>query len=323
MCTAFSFSADDHYFGRNLDLDHHYNEEVVITPRNYLYSFRHASKKVAQYAMIGIATVIDNYPLYYEAINEKGLCVAGLNFPGNAVYHNEKIHEQNIASFELIPWILSQCKSTGEAKALLEKTNICNTSFRNDLPTTPLHWIVSDQDHSIGIEPMQYGLAIMENPSNVLTNSPPLPYHLYNLNNYLNLTAEPPNNRFSTKLNLAPYSLGMGAIGLPGDASSSSRFIRCVFHKENMRRENTTEFNISQVFHLLDSVAQYDGCVKTSIGFEKTRYSICCNATKGIFYYTTYENRQISAIDLWREDLNGSELIRYPLLTSQKILYQN
>ena len=85
MCTAVSFLAKNHYFGRNLDYEFSYNETVTITPRNYPFKFRRMGENNKHYAMIGMAFVQENYPLYYDATNEKGLSIAGLNFPGNAV----------------------------------------------------------------------------------------------------------------------------------------------------------------------------------------------------------------------------------------------
>ena len=323
MCTAFSFTSDDHYFGRNLDLDYRYNETVVITPRNYPLSFRHKSPATAHYAMIGIATVMDNFPLYYEGINEAGLCIAGLNFPGNGQYNLYDVAKENIAAFELIPWVLACCRSVDDAVQKLSGINLCNTPFRDDLPPTPLHWILSDSTRCVTIELLSGDLIITENPVGVLTNNPPFAYHLYNLRNYMNLTPTQPQNRFSDKLELTPYSLGLGAFGLPGDFSSASRFIRCAYIKENAVKPDTESACVSQVFHILNAVAQYDGCVEANTGFEKTIYSICCNASRGIFYYKTYYNSQITAIRLRSENLDGTLLIQYPLTEDQQIAWQN
>ena len=323
MCTAFSHTAGDHYFGRNLDLDYHYNEEVTITPRNFQLNYRHTQQPEKHYAMIGIATVMDGYPLYYDTVNEMGLSMAGLNFPGNAVYQPIDHTKTNIASFELIPWVLSQCRNIREAKSVIKKINLCDTAFGNDLPPTPLHWIISDHQETITVEPTSKGIEITDNPIGVLTNNPPFFYHLYNISNYMNLGPSRPCNHFSRKQDLKAYSLGMGAIGLPGDFSSASRFVRCSFIKENSAWGEAEEDHVTQTFHILDGVSQFDGCVKTDVGYEKTLYSICYNASKGILYYTTYGNRQITAVDLRKEDLNGAALGTYPLITGQSIKAQN
>ena len=323
MCTAFSLSAGDHYFGRNLDLDHHYDDAITISPRGYRFPFRHTTQPDVHFAIIGVATITNGYPLYYDATNEKGLSMAALNFPGNAVYRSIDQTNVNIASFELIPWVLSQCQTVSDAKDILEGINLCDTAFQEDLPTTPLHWIISDKDRSITVEPMHSGLIITDNPFNILTNNPPFSFHANNITNYMHLSSSQPQNCISSNWDLSPFSSGMGAIGLPGDFSSPSRFVRCGFLKENIRMNGDEEKNVGQIFHILDFVSQLEGCVQTPIGFQKTIYSICCNASKGVYYFTTYNNRQITAVDMHRQDLTQTTPIAYPLIDKQTIHYMN
>ena len=323
MCTAVSYKTKDHYFGRNLDLEHSYKETVTITPRNYPFHFQKIPSMTNHSAMIGMASVIDNFPLYYEATNEHGLSMAGLNFPGNAVYLPEKKGSYNITPFEFIPWLLGQCKTVQETRKLLENTNLINISFSSELPLTPLHWLISDKHESIVVEPMADGIAISDNPVGVLTNNPPFDFHIYNLSNYLNLTHEEPVNRFTNQIELAPYSRGMGAIGLPGDLSSASRFIKAAFTKLNSVSDESESSSISQFFQILGSVAQQRGCVKVNGEYEKTVYSSCCNTDKGIYYYTTYENSQITAINMFHEDLDQVKLVSFPLVLQQQIRNEN
>lgn len=323
MCTAISLLAKDHYFGRNLDLEYSYQESVTVTPRNYPFTFQSGTKLSSHLAMIGIATVAEDYPLYYDATNEAGLSMAGLNFPGNAHYHQPAANKISIAPFELIAWVLSQCHTTAEAKDLLKKTNVLNHSFSPEYPVTDLHWIVSDGKESITVEPRKSGMAITDNPVGVLTNNPPFEYHLQNLCNYMQLSTLEPENRLSQELVLQPYSRGMGALGLPGDLSSASRFIRACFTKLNSVMPSTEAGAVNQFFHILGSVEQQEGCVRIGEGFEKTVYSSCCNTTKGIYYYTTYENSQITGINLYHENLNSNQLVSYPLVRSTQIVMEN
>lgn len=319
MCTAITFKTKDHYFGRNLDLEYHYQETVTVTPRNFPFSFRKAGTRNEHFAIIGVATVSDGYPLYYDATNEKGLSMAGLNFPGNAVYQICKEGKDNIAPFEAIPWILGQCANVPEALIMLQKLNLADISFSKEYPQSPLHWMLADADQSLTLEPLRDGLRIYENPIGVLTNNPPFEYHIENLNNYLNLTREEPENRFSSQLNLTAFSRGLGAFGLPGDLSSPSRFIRAAYTKFNSVCDSTEAASVSQFFHILGAVAQQNGCVRVGESFEKTVYSSCCNTETGIYYYKTYENSQITAINMHAEDLNGTTLATYPLITQQQI----
>ena len=223
MCTAMTYKTRDHYFGRNLDLEYTYNETVTVMPRNFPLEFRRCGRLCHHYAVIGMATVADGYPLYYDATNEKGLSVAGLNFPGNADYKPEMCGKDNVSPFEFIPWILGQCENLSETRNMLEKINLVKIDFSDELPLSPLHWMISDRESSIVVECVKDGLKIYDNPVQVLTNNPTFDMQLFNLNNYMNLSTEQPANSFSTELNLSAYSRGMGALGLPGDLSSARR----------------------------------------------------------------------------------------------------
>ncbi len=315
MCTSITFHNGDHfYFGRNLDLEYSFGEKVAILPRAYRLKFCREPDLEHHYAMIGMANVTDGYPLYAEAVNEKGLCMAGLNFPGNAFY-GEEAEGKNIAPYEIIPWVLAQCATIDEAERLWQGMHLAGIPFREHLPLAPLHWIVADQKRCVVIEPMKEGVKIMENPVGVLTNNPPLDFHLTNLRQYLNVTAQPPQDRFGGGWSLSPFGQGMGAMGLPGDVSPASRFVRAAFHKANSVCEQEESANVSQFFHILDSVAMVRGSVLTPEGkCDITSYSCCVNAGTGVYYYKTYDNSRISAVNLFHEDLEGEKVTEYDLV---------
>ena len=313
MCTAITFKTNDFYFGRNLDLEHSYNERVVITPRKFPLKMRCVEPLKTHYALIGMATIIENYPLYFEATNEKGLSMAGLNFPGNADYKPFSDNLKNITPFELIPYILGKCKDIKEAERELNDINLVNINFNGDLPLSPLHWIISDKTKSLTIESVKTGFKIYENPVGVLTNNPTFPYHLMNLNNYMSLHEGASENNLSENIEFKNYSLGLGALGLPGDYSSASRFIKATFVKYKSKLGKGEGESVNQFFHILDSVAMPKGCVLVRKGeYEYTRYSSCCNADKGIYYYKTYEDFNIKKIEINSFDLNTNELYEMP-----------
>ncbi|MBQ5771048.1 MAG: choloylglycine hydrolase [Clostridia bacterium] len=324
MCTAVTYKTKDHYFGRNLDLEYSYKEAVTITPRNYGFDFRKMGRMESHFAMIGMAYIADGYPLYYDATNEKGLSAAGLNFPGNADYKPYCEGMDNVSPFELIPWILGQCETVSQAEKLLKKINLFSENFSDELPLSPLHWIFSDRERSITLESVKSGVRIYENPVGILTNNPTFDYHLFNLNNYMSLSKSDPQNTFGTDLALKTYSRGMGAMGLPGDASSMSRFVKAAFVKANSVSGDSEAESVSQFFHILKSVEMQRGCVLLENGlYEITIYTSCMNTDRGIYYYTTYDNSRIHAVDMHRENLQGAELISYPLQKDAEIVFQN
>lgn len=315
MCTAVCYGR---FFGRNLDLEYGYQETVTVTPRNSPFRFRTMGTLEQHYAMVGMATVAEGYPLYYEATNECGLSMAGLNFPRNARYLPEQPDRDNVAPFEFIPWILGQCATAAEARRMLEKLNLVDIPFSQTLPLSPLHWIIADREAAIVVEPMADGIRIFENPIGVLTNEPPFDFHLYHLANFMNVSVAPADNRFSQGYELKPYSNGMGGMGLPGDFSSASRFVRAAFVKLNSVGED-----VGQFFHILSSVAMPRGSVRIGDRYEITRYSCCCDTSRGIYYYTTYQNSRITGIDMHQEDLDGSVPVSYSLNSEPQIFLQN
>ena len=210
------------------------------------------------------------------------------------------------------------------SKRINSKINLTNKPFSAQLPLAQLHWIIADKEEAITVEAVQDGIKIYDNPVGVLTNNPTFDKQMFALNNYMSLSVKSPTNNFASKLNLNQYSRGMGAIGLPGDLSSQSRFVRASFVKMNSISREIENESVSQFFHIMNSVDQQRGCCELDDGkYEITIYTSCCNATKGIYYYTTYDNHQISAVDMHKENLDGKELIRYSLIKNEQINFQN
>ena len=197
MCTAATYYAKDHYFGRNLDLEFSYHEEITIVPRSYPFIFRKCEDINHHYAMIGTAFVVEGYPLFYDAVNEKGLGIAGLNFPGNAAYKAEVQDADNVAPFEFIPWILSRCADVDEARTLISRMNPVNISFSPELPLTPLHWMIADQKRTIVVEPLKDGIRVYDDPVGVMTNNPTFDQQMFHLSNYMHLSNKPVKNTFA------------------------------------------------------------------------------------------------------------------------------
>ncbi len=324
MCTALTLTTKDHYFGRTLDLDRSYGEEVCVMPRRFPLDFRMMGSIPEHFAMIGMATVVAGIPLFYEACNEHGLAMAGLNFPGNAYYAPVAEGRDNVAPFEFIPWILGQCKNIKDAEKLLSRINLANIPFSEQLPLSPLHWMISDKERSIVVEFMKDGMHLHENPYGVMTNNPPFEYHLANLEHFRHLRNDNAEVVREDNLPYVAYCAGLGAVGLPGDVSSMSRFVRMVFGKEYSISEEDESSSVGQFLHLLSYVEMIRGVCKTDEGtWDITGYSSCINMDRGLYYYTTYGNRRLSCVDMYRTDLDSSAVSRFPLILEESIMYQN
>ncbi len=298
-------------FGRTLDLECSYGEQVVLTPRNFKFDFRYAGEMATHLAVLGMAYVADGVPLYYDAVNEAGLAMAGLNFPRSAVYRTPVPGLQSVASFELIPWVLGQCRSVREASEMLKVAVITNDSFSPSLPASTLHWMISDRESSLVVESVVEGLRLYENRFDVLTNEPQFSYHATHIVDYMGVGTATPRNELCPSVELSAYSRGMGAVGLPGDFSSSSRFIRAVFAKEHTAAvsADSSEAEVSRFFHVIGTVSTPLGCVRTDRGDkELTVYTSCADTDELIYYFTTYSCRRIRAVRMCDAELDSSEL---------------
>lgn len=320
MCTSLTQATKDSYFGRNMDIDFDFGE-IVILPRNYELSFKKEKTLKSHYAILGTAAVFDHYPLYADAVNEVGLAMAGLNFPGYASYSNHlDLQKNNITPYEIIPWVLAQCSNVDEAKSLLEHTSLFNLPFNDHLPVATLHWHIADLNRSIVLECTQAGMKIWDNPVGVLANNPTFDYHLTNLSLYTPLSIKEQKRSFQQLDEIKLFSKGMGSFGLPGDYSSVSRFIKIAYLKEHSKCQQDEISSVTQFFHLLDQVSVPTGLIDSASSKPyQTVYTCCYNLNKGIYYYKTYENNQISSLQLNRQFISQNQLLRYPMIHQQAI----
>lgn len=324
MCTAISYKNGDHYFGRTLDLEYSFDERIVITPRNYPYRFKNGEMTEKHFAIIGTATLADSIPLYYEATNEKGLSMAGLNFPLSAAYTSKKENRINVAVYEFIFHILFRCADINEAVSHIKNTNIIGESPSEKYPVATLHWLIADKNKSVTVECVKDGMKIYDNEIGVLTNEPEFSFHKCNLSNYMGLSPAPAENRFCREVDISAYSKGMGSMGLPGDLSSSSRFVRAAFSKLNSSCKANELGNVAQFFHIMGDVSQTRGCVLTDDKkYVTTVYTSCCNTDRLIYYYNTYSNFCISRIDMKKENLDSQMPIIFNMQKEPIYNYQN
>lgn len=322
ICTAVKFKNEQAFFGRNLDVEFSYGEKIVFAPRNFRFAFN-KNKTSTGFAMIGLGTVFDGVPFFYDAVNEHGLYIAALNFPESAAYFPEKEGMENVASFELIPFVLSRCSSTAKAEELLKNVNITDRNFSEELEKTPLHWFLADKDSAAVIEPLSTGLSVTKNEIGVLANEPSFDFHIKNLSQFINVSPRETENRFSENLMIKPFSRGIGAFGLPGDFSSASRFVKAAFVKENSLCGESEEESVTQFFHILSSVSMPKGSVRLSKGeLEHTLVSTCASEG-GKYFFRSYQNSRISFLDIKKEHLDSSVLKIYPISFRQDFLVLN
>lgn len=314
MCTAIHLS-DDGLFGRTLDYESSFGEGVVFTPREFM----RIGEARNRYAILGVGVVRENVTLYFDGMNEWGLCGAALNFEGRAEYHDVEDKKAGIPSAALLSFILGFCRDVGEIKGLFRNVGItADTLF--GMPPSPLHWMFADRTGAIVIESTDRGVRVMDNPYGVLTNSPDFDYQVTRLADYMSLSVGYPENEL-TKAHLNCYSRGMGAIGLPGDFSSTSRFVRAAFVKENTKKLDGDGGKIEKMMHVLSSVSVPYGCVITRDGESvSTRYTSIMDGEELTYYFKSYGNCALRAVKLYPEH---TDMRVYPIYEKENIIKLN
>lgn len=328
MCTALTLTTKDgyHLFGRNMDLEYTFGQSVALVPRNYAYK-NHATGEMekSKYATIGMATIMDNHPMFAEALNEKGLACAGLNFPASH-WEDENVEGKiNIPPYDLIFWITSNFESIDQLRPYLDNINIVKKPFNESTPLPTLHWIVTDKTgKSIVIEKTKDSFNVFDNKVGVMTNAPAFDWHITNLHQYMGATSTQPECPTWSDLKLIPLGQGTGGIGLPGDSSSPSRFVRVAFARSQAVLGEDESSGIVEFFHILNNVAMVRGSVVTLEGKNDiTQYTSCMCQEKGVYYYNTYNNNQINLIDMNKENLDSEKIKLFDYKDKQVFNYEN
>jgi choloylglycine hydrolase len=319
-CTGLKLMAQDGktVHGRTLEFGIDIKTSIACIPRGYAFTGEVTDGKgmeyTSKYASIG--AICFNTLALMDGTNEEGLSVGTFYFPGFAGYTPTTAENQSksLSPIDFPNWILSQFKSIDEVKVGLSSVVIAPTSFKdwgNIVP--PFHYIVYEKSgKSLVIEPVNGKLVVHDNPLGVLTNSPNFEWHMTNLRNFINLT---PINVPALKINdltLAPFGQGSGMVGLPGDFTPPSRFVRAAIFSITSNPVKRASDAVFKVFHLLNqfdipvgSVRQEDSGVVHS---DYTLVTIVRNPHSLKYYYRTYADQTIRMVDLNAFNILGNEV---------------
>lgn len=337
-CSAFLWETleGEHLFARNYDFNRVASDtSVIFVPRNYSYysvgaklegSLKVENQRTTKYAIMGIGTmVLEPTPALYEGMNEKGLC-------GAQLYYRELAHfkmevEDNKYPLQppfLVMHALASCKNVQEVKELLQnKASLVGIPLLGTVPT--IHFIFGDKEgNNLIVEPDQDGLKFYENTLGVLTNSPSYAWHQYNLLNYVHLRDLDYDTLTIEKTALKQHFSGSGMLGLPGDFTSPSRFVRLAFFKKYAQKGQKELEGVNYLFRLMQNVSFPLGLVRVSepgkatskdegvVAFDYTLYtSVMCLDTLH-FYWTTYDNNVLRKVD-FKKYLENKTILTFPL----------
>lgn len=331
-CTGLKLIAKDGsvVHGRTLEFGIDINTSVVVIPRGYEFTGTTPEgpglSYKAKYGAVGCIAYEDISIL--DGINEKGLAVGVFYFPGFAAYSqiNNENKSKALSPIEFSNWILTQFATLDEVKSGIANIVIAPTIYKNwGKETPPFHFIVYDnQGDSIVIEPIDGELVVHDNPLGVFTNSPAFDWHMTNLRNFINLRAENATPLKIDGLELAPFGQGSGMVGLPGDFTPPSRFVRAaIFSTTAIRPENDNEA-VFQIFHILNQFDIPLGVARQKVGeitySDYTMVTSVKNPQSLRYYFKTYDNQSIAAVDLKKFDLNVKEIKRASPSGTEKII---
>ena len=315
MCTGVRFNGSngEMYFGRNLDWSVSYGQKVVITPRGYKDNSAFLGEMTMKGgAIIGMAIVANNTPLYFDCANEQGLAIAGLNFPGYAKYADMTINNKvNVAAYEFPLWVVANFTTVDDVEKALKDVVIVAKPINDQYPVSQLHWIIGDAKRSIVVEYTERGMEVFHNDVDVLTNQPGYGWHQENLRNYMNLFPQMPKEVKWEKAKMTAFGSGSLMRGLPGDYYAPSRFVRVAYLNTHYPAKASEEENISRLFHTLTGVAMIDGAAAMADGaYEKTIYTGGYSAATKTYYYNTYDDPAIQKVAMGEHNLDSAELIQ-------------
>lgn len=309
-CTGISmFSANGSYFqartiewaGSNL------NSVYVVVPRNFSQtSFTPQGKNgmtfKSKYGYVGLA--VQEKEFVAEGLNEAGLSAGLFYFPyfGSYQLYDEKYNATTIADLQLVSWILSQFATVDEVRTNINKVRVVSL-MGGDGTSDAIHWRVGDSSGKQIVIEIEKGVAhVYDNPIGVITNAPGFQWHLTNLSNYINLTPVNPPAKEMYKFKVNPIGHGNGFLGLPGDFTPPSRFVRAAFFKSTAPILATPRETMLQCFHILNN---FD--IPIGMNFPKneipdlpsaTQWTSVIDLTNKEVYYKTFYNNAIRKIDL-------------------------
>jgi choloylglycine hydrolase len=310
-CTGLGIQAEDGGIvtGRTLEFGADPQSQIVVFPAGTVFAGTVPEGTGLQFkSKYGFAGANDFGPknAMIDGLNEKGLYVGLFYFPGCAKYMEATPanNAKGLAPWEFGTWVLATFATVDEVKAAVAEIAVVPTYLTTLKEVPPAHYKIQDAEgNCIVIEPTDGQLKVYDNPVWAVANSPEFPWHLTNLNNYLDLTSSYPASKTIRGLNLAPFGMGGGLVGLPGDFTPPSRFVRMATYLQNLPPQETTAKAVKTAFHLLNNFDLPPGLNSPPAGTAES-YSDCTAWTtvsdlKNLqFYWKTFDDQRVRFIDL-------------------------
>lgn len=328
-CTGIQLKAKDGSFvnGRTLEFGVFVETSAAVIPREYQFTGTTPQgpglSYKTKYATLG-AIAFDNLSIM-DGINEKGLVAGTFYFPGYAGYATITLENQSkaISPIEFTNWVLTQFATVDEVKAAIGDIVIAPTVVKAwGNIAAPFHYVIYDKNgRSLVVEPIEGKLVTYDNPLGVFTNSPTFDWHMTNLINFINLTPYNVKPLKVAGMELVPFGQGSGMVGLPGDFTPPSRFVRAAIFSITAIPSNDSEEAVFQAFHILNQFDIPVGLARSvEDGVTHSDYTLITSVKDPQvlkYYFKTYEGQSIKVIDLKKFDLNAKDVKRVKITEKQ------
>ena len=316
MCTGFSFytKQNHHYLARTMDFAFEFNGIPTVVPRGFKYDFDLEDALQLTYGFVGTNLKVGRYR-FGDGINEQGLAISNHYFTGEASYCKHKRYGYfNLAPEEFIVWVLGFVKNIADLKQKAAHINILNEKNTTLNIVPPLQFMITDKTgHTATVEPRNGRVIIKDNHVNVLTNAPSVEWHIENLRNYAFLSPTKTAYPIVGKILTRPMGIEAGTNGLPGGYTSTERFVRASYLRQQLHSATDERQNLNNCFKLLDSVSIPKGAVLDGGIPHYTQYQLVMDSETLTFYIKPYSTNQIFSLTLTEEILTQKEMVFFPL----------
>lgn len=321
-CTSIRVKTEDGlvFYARTFEGGVDFQNGLAVIPKGTVYqgtlpdNTSKGLKWTTKYGMVGMTAF--KMPLYSDGLNEKGLVVANLMFPGYAGYESFDPGKANItlAHFELATWLLSNFATVAEVRQAIGKVRVCEGPTVVSGFVLPLHFAVHDaQGDCLVIEYVKGKLHTYNNPLGVATNSPTFDWMTTYLNNFINLSPDNVPKREFTGMTLNQFGQGSGMIGLPGDFTPPSRFVRMVALTQAVFPVKGPVAGLNLAMTIINNVDVPKGSAreKTEKGMiaDYNQWAVAVDLTGRKYYFHTYDNKNWRYVDLMKA-LQGAKGIQ-------------
>lgn len=317
MCTSLTYlnSRGDHFLARTMDFAFELHGQPMFMPRNRTVK-GDAGDFTTKYGFVGAGRTI-GHELFVDGVNEYGVGVAALYFPGNTQYVTDAAADKlGLAPHDFTAWALGNATSVADLRELVKHVQLVDLPVALLGVTTPLHFIISDPTGDTAVlEATAHELRLIDNPIGVMTNSPEFGWHLQNLSTYGTLTNQERPLQSVLGYQLKTQGPGTGALGLPGDYTSPSRFVRTAFAKQFSEPTPDIPSTLNLLQHLLDWVTIPKGVkLKADGDSDYTQYRGFMSLDERAYYMEPYDNLELHRVALTQDMLeNCHEPINYAL----------